>query len=246
MRKHLLLILSAAAAGLVTMSAPAFAQQKTVRTCIEEWRANRDANQAAGITQRAYVERCRAGAAAQTTTPTQGPAATGRTTAAPAAGAAAPKKTVRACVDEWRANRAANQAAGITQRAYVENCRAGRTAAQSAPAAAPTAAPPPAARTTTAPPPAMNRPPSSTAAAPPAAPARTTGIGQPATANQYATEAQARTRCAGDTVVWVNLDSKIYHYSSYRNYGQTKSGAYMCERDTAAAGFRAARNEKRP
>ena len=31
-----------------------------------------------------------------------------------------------------------------------------------------------------------------------------------------------------------------------RNYGKTKSGAFMCERDTAAAGFRAAKNEKRP
>ena len=46
--------------------------------------------------------------------------------------------------------------------------------------------------------------------------------------------------------MWVNLDSKIYHYSSYRNYGQTKSGAFMCEKDTATAGFRAAKNEKRP
>src|SRR6185437_14160936 len=65
-------------------------------------------------------------------------------------------------------------------------------------------------------------------------------------AGQFSTEAQAKARCPGDTVVWVNLDSKIYHYSAYRDYGHTKDGAYMCERDTAAAGFRAAKNEKHP
>ena len=68
----------------------------------------------------------------------------------------------------------------------------------------------------------------------------------PAAAGQFSTEAQAKARCPGDTVVWVNLDSKIYHYSAYRDYGHTKDGAYMCERDMAAAGFRAAKNEKHP
>jgi hypothetical protein len=48
---------------------------------------------------------------------------------------------VQACQDEWRANRAANEAAGIMVRAYVYKCRAGGTAA-------PAAAPAPAAPTT--------------------------------------------------------------------------------------------------
>jgi len=47
-------------------------------------------------------------------------------------------------------------------------------------------------------------------------------------------------------VVWVNLDSRIYHFSGTKSFGNTKKGAYMCERDTAAAGFRAAKNEKHP
>ena len=47
-------------------------------------------------------------------------------------------------------------------------------------------------------------------------------------------------------VVWANLDSKIYHFSGNKNYGNTKSGAYMCEKETAAAGVRAAKNEKHP
>jgi hypothetical protein len=47
-------------------------------------------------------------------------------------------------------------------------------------------------------------------------------------------------------VVWANLNSHIYHFSGYRNYGTTKDGAYMCESDTVAAGFRAPKNEAHP
>ena len=250
MHKTLLLILSAAVAGVAVLASPAVAQQKTVKACQQEWRANKAANQAAGVTEKAYVEKCRAGTAAQTTpAPTQAPAAAKPAPAKPApakpaaADTAAPKKTVKACEDEWRANRAANQAAGVTQKAYVEKCRAGAATAQPAPSAAPASAP--------SAPPAASRPSQPAAHAPSAAPAQAptrtpAAAGQPAGANQYASEAQAKARCPSDTVVWVNLDSKIYHYSSYRNYGQTKSGAFMCEKDTATAGFRAAKNEKRP
>ncbi len=56
----------------------------------------------------------------------------------------------------------------------------------------------------------------------------------------------AKAHCPTDTVVWVNTDSKIYHYSDRARYGKTKDGAYMCEKDTASAGFRAAKNEKQP
>jgi hypothetical protein len=68
----------------------------------------------------------------------------------------------------------------------------------------------------------------------------------PTGAGQFSTEAQAKARCPGDTVVWVNLDSKVYHFAGTRNYGTTKSGAYMCEKDATAAGSRAAKNEKQP
>jgi hypothetical protein len=47
-------------------------------------------------------------------------------------------------------------------------------------------------------------------------------------------------------VVWVNLRSKIYHFAGTHNYGNTKDGAYICERDTAAQGMRAAKNEQHP
>lgn len=47
-------------------------------------------------------------------------------------------------------------------------------------------------------------------------------------------------------MVWANPDSRIYHFSGNKNYGNTKSGAYMCEKETTASGMRAAKNEKHP
>jgi hypothetical protein len=53
-------------------------------------------------------------------------------------------------------------------------------------------------------------------------------------------------RCGSGTIVWANLDSKIYHFTGNKDYGNTKSGAYMCERDATGQGMRAAKNEKHP
>ena len=144
------------------------------------------------------------------------------------------QKTVKACVEEWRANKEANQAKGITEKTYVAQCRGGSTAAQPAPAPAPAAQTAPPATTPTAAP-----------ARPAPAPRATTAVA-PSGSNQFATETQAKSHCPGDIVVWANLESKIYHFAGHKDYGKTKRGAYMCERDTAAQGMRAAKNEKRP
>ncbi len=64
-------------------------------------------------------------------------------------------------------------------------------------------------------------------------------------AGEFASEADAKANCPGDPVVWVNTGTKIYHHSGAAAYGKTKRGIYMCEKDTAAAGFRAAKNEKK-
>ena len=146
--------------------------------------------------------------------------------------ALAQQKTAKACASEWRANKTEYQAKGITQKAYVAQCRAGTASTQST-AAASGATPAPAATT------AQRK----TGSATKPAPAATTA---PTGANQFSTEAQAKARCPTDTVVWANLSSHIYHFPGYKSYGQTKTGAYMCERDTTAAGFRAAKNEKQP
>ncbi len=59
------------------------------------------------------------------------------------------------------------------------------------------------------------------------------------------TELQARARCPSDTVVWANTPTRIYHYPGTHYYGHTRKGAYMCEADARAAGYRAARNRER-
>jgi len=153
--------------------------------------------------------------------------------------AVAQQKTVKACEDQWRANKAENQAKGITEKAYVAQCRAGRATAQ------PTAPVPPAAAKS-APPVAATPKADAPAATPSPAKPAPTAVTTPTGANQFSTEALAKARCPADTVVWVNLRSRIYHFARSKDYGKTKRGAYMCEKDTAAASFRAAKNEKHP
>jgi len=226
-------MIACAIAGASLLSFPAIAQQKTAKACQEEWRANKDANQAKGVTEKAYVTQCRAAGSATTapaSSTSQKKTASEKKTSTAAAPAADGQKTAKACRDEWRANKDANQAKGVTEKAYIAQCRSGGTAAAPAPAPAPS-------RTTTAP--TAPPPPPATTAARPAATA-------PTGANQYATEGQAKLRCLTGTVVWANLNSKIYHFSGHKDYGNTKSGAYMCESDATSQGIRAAKNEKRP
>ena len=222
---------------LPTATAPT-SGQKSAAACRDEWRANKAANQAAGVTERAYVARCRSGEGpAQTTTAPAAPPPPAPRASVPAAG----EKTVAACRDEWRANKAANQAAGVTEKAYVAQCHSGAVPPQTT--AAPPAPPP-----TSAP---AARPPAPTASVPSvnpsSAPPRSSTVApNQLQANEFTTEAQAKVRCPADTVVWANLPSRIYHFGDTRYYGQTKMGAYMCERDALAAGMRAAKNETHP
>jgi len=51
---------------------------------------------------------------------------------------------------------------------------------------------------------------------------------------------------AGPGMVWVNLDSGVYHYEGSRYYGKTKNGKYMSEADAVKAGYHPAKNEKKP
>jgi hypothetical protein len=139
MRQQIALIACLAAFGLITLSSPVLAQQKTAKDCREEWRANKAANQANGVTEKAYVAQCRGGAAPATTT--EAPAAPPVAAPEPKE-AVAGQKTAKACREEWRANKAANQANGVTEKAYVAQCRGG-----AAPAQTTTAAPPPPAAT---------------------------------------------------------------------------------------------------
>ena len=229
MRMWFRVAMCAALLGLAALPSPVVAQQKTVKACQDEWRANKADNQAKGITEKAYVAQCRTGG--PSARPASAPAAAPAST--PSAAAPTPTKTVKACQDEWRANKAAYQAAKVTEKAYVDKCRAGEAVAlPTPPAPVPTPAP-----TTAAPAP---TPPSTPAIKP--SPTVTT----PAGAGQFQTEAQAKSQCPADLVVWVNFTSKIYHFAGHKSYGTTKAGAYMCEKEATAQGFRASKTEKRP
>ena len=84
----LVAMISVATFGHFALSTPAFAQEKTVKACQDEWKADKAANQAKKITQKAYVEKCRAsGAAAK---PADAPAM--KKEAAPAAAPKAEKE----------------------------------------------------------------------------------------------------------------------------------------------------------
>jgi plastocyanin len=143
---------------------------------------------------------------------------------APSVSAFAQQKSAAACRAEWRANKAANQAAGKTEKAFVAECRSRVAPTAKLPAAAP----------------------APRASAPPRQMPAQRRTGAPIGVNEFSTESEAKAHCPGDTVVWVNTKSRIYHFSGHRGYGSTKAGAYMCEKDTAAAGVRAAKNEKHP
>ena len=68
---------------------------------------------------------------------------------------------------------------------------------------------------------------------------------RPTGAGEFSSEAEAKGRCPGSTVVWVNTKGKshTYHYSGSRWYGTTKQGAYMCEADAGAAGYHASKSK---
>ena len=228
MRKWLGVAMCTALLGLSAFPLSVLAQQKAVKACQEEWRANKADNQAKGITEKTYVAQCRAGGTSAQ------PASPPVVTPPPTAQTSGPQqKTVKACQEEWRANKAAYQAATITEKSYVDKCRTGESVTlppPMAPTPAPTVAVP------TAPP-----------QSPPAVkPSPTVATPTPADAAQFRTEAEAKSHCPADLVVWANRSSKIYHFAGNKNYGTTKSGAYMCEKEAMAQGFRASKTEARP
>src|SRR5229473_1036138 len=158
-------------------------------------------------------------------------------------------------IAEWRAYKAGMQARGVTEKAYVEQCKTGgampsATAPEPKPTAtAPTAPPSRPAPTATeaAPAPAPQKPAPTTTAAP--APAQQPSAPKGSAtmeAGQFVDDASAKAQCPTDTVVWVNLPSKIYHFAGTKSYGTTKRGAYMCEKEAIAAEDRASKTEKHP
>jgi hypothetical protein len=75
------------------------------------------------------------------------------------------------------------------------------------------------------------------APAKPTTPATKAAKAPPAPAPSAADIASAKAK----GLVWVNLNTKVYHQSTDSTYGTTKNGKFMTEADAKAAGARAAK-----
>jgi hypothetical protein len=101
----------------------------------------------------------------------------------------------------------------------------------------------PAASTTAAPAAAPAKAAAPAASAAPAAPATTTKTAAKSTsAPKAAPTASDIADAKSKGMVWVNLNTKVYHPSGDKEYGTTKNGKFMTEADAKAAGNRAAKN----
>jgi len=135
------------------------------------------------------------------------------------------ESVMAACAAQWKEAQAAGTTGGATWPQFLAKCKA-QTAQPASAAPAPAPAPAPSGGSLF---PWWQTPAQTSAATP-------TGAGQ------FGSEAEARSRCPADKVVWVNTASKVYHYQGTRYYAHTRRGAFMCEADARAAGDRAARS----
>lgn len=92
---------------------------------------------------------------------------------------------------------------------------------------------------------ASNASPSSGANTEPA-PAPTPRSSKKSTPSSPPSTSQADRGNPGPGMVWVNLNSGVYHYEGSHYYGKTKNGKYMSESEAVNAGYHAAKNEKKP
>ncbi len=248
-----LLTAAAIAFGLV-LGGPTVANAESVmRTCATEWKQAQAAGTTGGESWPQFLAQCRTrqGSGASSTVapapaPQSGSLFPWSQPSAPASNVAARsggQSVMRICASQWKEAKAAGTTGGQSWPQFLSQCRASRSAAASPSggfAAAPAPAPSPAPATQSG-----SLFPWWQPAAPASTPASNVGAPSALQAGQYTTELAARARCPSDTIVWVNTPTRIYHYSGTRYYGQTHRGAYMCEADARAAGYRAARNRQR-
>jgi hypothetical protein len=85
--------------------------------------------------------------------------------------------------------------------------------------------------------------PAPTAPAAPAAKATAPPAASPAKTAPAVPTAYTPPPAAG--MVWVNLETKVYHKEGDRWYGKTKNGKYMTEADAIKAGYRAVKEKEK-
>lgn len=243
---------AAIAFGLSVTGPTAANAQSVMRECASEWKQAQAAGTTGGQSWPQFLAQCRTRQSA-TAAPASAPAPSPQSgslipwlqpsapSSAPASNASAPsasQSVMRQCASQWKEAKTAGTTGGQTWPEFLAQCRVSSATASPSGSFAPAPAPAPAPQSGSLFP--WWQPSGS-------ASATTSNVGAPSAlqAGQYATELAARGRCPSDTVVWVNTPTRIYHYSGTRYYGQTHRGAYMCEADARAAGYRAARNRGR-
>ena len=243
---------SVLAAAILLGTASTTRAESVMKQCGEQWQATKSAGTTNGATWPQFLAQCRAqlGSGAATAVPTPAPAQpqTGslfpwqQPASSPAPAQTGNQSVMKQCGAQWQAAKAAGTTGGTTRPQFLKSCRAQLAATTSAPPQGGFApAPAPARAPAPSPAPAQSGSlfPWQRPAAPPAGGVASTGGGS-------ASAQEAQYRCPGSTVVWVNAHSHVYHFPGTRDYGHTKSGAYMCEAEAQTSGNRAAMNERHP
>jgi hypothetical protein len=252
MRNSFVLWLTAAtiAFGLLVAAPTSAGAESVMRACATEWKQAQTAGTTGGQSWPQFLEQCRtregAAAAAPAPAPQSGslfpwsrPSTPSSAAASNAGASPAGQSVMKVCASQWKAAKAAGTTGGQTWPQFLSQCRTRQSSASSSTGGfAPAPAPAPASQS-------GSLFPWWQQSAPASQPAANVGAPSALQAGQYPTELAARARCPSDTVVWVNTPTRIYHYSGTRYYGQTRKGAYMCEADARAAGYRASRNRQR-
>jgi hypothetical protein len=246
-----------AAATLVfglSVGGPTSANAESVmKACASQWKQAQTTGTTSGQSWPQFLAQCRTSQSSPASTPASAPAPTSQSGSLfpwsqPSAPASATASNVGAgqsvmilCASQWKDAKAGGTTGGQSWPQFLAQCRTrqGSAAAPSgglAPAPAPAPAPTPA-------------PASESGSLFPwyqqSAPSSPSSATATPRAGEYTTELGARARCPSDTVVWANTPTRIYHYSGTRYFGHTRNGAYMCEADARAAGYRAAKNRQR-
>jgi len=54
----------------------------------------------------------------------------------------------------------------------------------------------------------------------------------------FQTEMQAQQHCPNDTVVWLDLDKRIYYIKGQRLYAQGRTGTFVCQEEARTNRYR--------
>jgi hypothetical protein len=228
----------------VALGAPTSANAESVmQACAGQWKQAQTAGTTGGQSWPQFLAQCRTSQNSPATPvsapapqsgslfPWSQPSAPASTTASTATGG---QSVMKLCAGQWKDAKAAGTTGGQTWPQFLAQCRTRQGSAAPSGGFAPAPAPAPASQSGSLFPWWQSSPPASAPGAP-----------STPRAGEYTTELAARARCPSDTVVWANTPSRIYHLSGTRYYGHTRKGAYMCETDARAAGYRAAKNRQR-